>query len=79
MARWAWLRLFPCRFISVSICRRVDSSATLTGFSPRLSAASRMNVDGGMPKEEERATIATRSSSVILTFICAVLLLPRIA
>ena len=51
----------------------------LDRFLSEIERGLALNVDGGMPKEEERATIATRSSSVILTFICAVLLLPRIA
>lgn len=69
----------PCFFIWWRICRKVASSATLTGFCPMRRAASRMNVDGAMSKEEERAMMTARSSSVIRTLICAVLLLPRMA
>ena len=51
----------------------------LDGLLPDAEAASRMNVDGAMSKEEERAMMTARSSSVIRTLICAVLLLPRMA
>ena len=47
------------------------------GLLPDVRAASRMNVDGGIPKEEERAMMAARSSSVMRTLMCAVLALPR--